>query len=104
MSKVIEVGSVADLESVVSQSGDVVVMFSQPRTCVPCRQFRPHYDAASEKSEATFIYADLDVVPEVMYDYSIMSVPTVRLYRDSQILTDLKERTAIKLLTEIQSA
>jgi thioredoxin-like negative regulator of GroEL len=83
---------------------NVVVDFTAPAWCRPCQQFSPHFDAASEKSEDTaFVAVDVDKAPWAMVEYGVQGVPTVMLYRDGHYVKNLQERTAVKLLSEINS-
>lgn len=91
-----------ELQSELTGKSGAVVMFTQPRTCAPCRQFRPHYERAAEQSDLNFLYVDLDVVPNAMVEYRLMKVPTVYLFRNGQYLTELQNRTAVSLLNEIK--
>lgn len=105
MPKVIDVNDVGELESLISDTqGDVVVDFQALSWCIPCRKFAPHFDAAAESSQATFVTCDIDKVHDAVVDYGIQSVPTVKLFRDGVFVTDLKSRTAILLLGEIHNA
>ena len=97
-----EVESMTQLKSVLMENDTVVVMFTQPRTCVPCRQFKPVWEAVSEMMpDLAFAAVDLDNVPEAMAEYSLMSVPTVMLFENGEHSRDLRERTAIKFKNEL---
>lgn len=96
-----EIQSLEQLQSELTESDGAVVMFTQPRTCVPCRQFRPHFEKAAESSELNFLYVDLDKVPDAVVEYDLMGVPTVRLFKSGEPVADLKERTVIKFQQEL---
>lgn len=85
--------------------GSVVVLFTQPATCVPCRQFAPHFDRAStEATEIKFLYVDLDDNPWAMLHFTIKSVPTVKLFFDGGYLRDIKApQGALPFINELRS-
>lgn len=71
--------------------GTVVVLFTQPATCVPCRQFKPHFErAAGTAVDKKFLYVDLDTVPDAGIDFEIRAVPTVKLYENGTFVRDIK--------------
>lgn len=81
----------------------VVVKFTQPRTCVPCRQFAPVYETVAVRTDdgTKFLSVDLDNAPWAMADYDLRGVPTVVLFENGERVRDLKERTAIKFMSEL---
>jgi thioredoxin-like negative regulator of GroEL len=85
---------------------DVLVMLTQPKTCVPCRRLRPHIDKLNEGG-LSVLYVDLDRVPEAMVAYGIRSVPTVYLYPkdgdEERTFIELKGRTVVQLQKEIEA-
>jgi thiol-disulfide isomerase/thioredoxin len=85
--------------------GRTVVLFTQPATCGPCRQFKPHWDRTVENvDEITFLYVDLDVVPESMVVYDVMRVPTVKLFDNGEYVRDVKApQGAIPFINDIRS-
>lgn len=106
MSEVLEVEDFGTLLDLIETEDTLVVKF-WATWCVPCRQFAPHFESASEKSEATFVAVDVDKVPDVVLEYSVLSVPAVKMWRKGQFVTDLAqtppERTVIKLLNQINN-
>lgn len=103
MSDVTWVDDARILEDILSAHDEVVIDFTAPGWCVPCRQFAPHYDNAASKSDAKFVAVDVDKAPWAMVDYGVQSVPTVMLYKNGRYAKNLQERTVVKLLSEIQS-
>lgn len=100
----LEIESTSHLRYVLDANSNVVVTFTQPRTCVPCRRFKPHLEKTSEQvTDAVFAVVDLDQVPEAVTLYGIQGVPTVMLYRDGAYVKNLQERTVLKLIPEISS-
>lgn len=103
MSKVEWVVDEDVLNNILSSHPEVVIDFTGISWCVPCQRFAPHYERAAEQSEAKFVAVDIDEAPWAVLEYGIQSVPTVKLYRHGEFDKDLKARTVIKLLAEIQS-
>ena len=103
MSKVVEVSHPEELLTLIETHEAVVVDFAAPAWCVPCRQFAPHFDKASEKSEAIFVTVDIDESTWAMADYGIQSVPTVKLFKSGSFNKNIQARTVLPLLAEIGS-
>lgn len=91
-----------DLTDLIGSGDKVVVKFTAPAWCGPCRAFAPHYESASEKSEAKFVAVDVDNAPWAMQEYGVQAVPTVMLFEDGELVKRLQERTVVKLLQEIE--
>lgn len=104
MTDVIEINEPGQLQDLIDTEDELVVKFTAPSFCAPCRKLAPHYVAAAEVSEATFTSVDLDHNEWGMVDYEVRSVPTVKLYRNGRYVKDLKERTALKLVNEIKES
>ena len=82
-----------------------MVKFTAPAWCVPCQRFAPVYKvtAANDADTTTFLSVDVDNAPWAMQDYGIKGVPTVVLFEHGERVRDLKERTAIKFMAELDS-
>lgn len=108
MSDVVWVEDASEFQRILDSNQEVVVDFSAPAWCIPCQRFAPHFDAASTKSDAKFVAVDVDKAEWAMVDYGVRGVPTVKLFRNGQFVTDLakspQDRTVIKLLNEISNA
>lgn len=99
---VIEVETLDELVETLKTSPHAVVLFTQPRTCVPCRQFAPHFDAASNiLPEYAFIKIDLGKDFDVADEFNIQGVPTVRRYLNGLYEADVQGRTALQLKEEL---
>lgn len=104
MSEVIWIEDRSEFQDLLDTESELVVDFTAPAWCRPCQQFAPHYDKAAEQSGATFVAIDVDKADWAMVDYGVRGVPTVKLFRDGSEVTDLKERTVVKLLSEISNS
>ena len=96
-----DAGELADL---IETERSLVVKFTAPSWCAPCRQFAPHFEAASTRTDVTFVSVDIDDHDWAVVDYKVQGVPTVQFYENGQYVRDLRERTAPRLLSEINNA
>ena len=107
MSNVINIEDKSEFEAAVA-SGEVVVKFTAPAWCGPCRAFAPHFAAVSELHDAKFIAVDIDKAEWAVAEYGVQSVPTVKLYREGVYITDLAKtqanRSSVKFLAELSNA
>ena len=98
-----ETSNPTEIADAIAAGGVVVVDFGAESWCAPCRALRPIYDAVSEKVEATLVRADIDDSPELMSQYNIQSVPTLLAYKDGNLYGSVTARTAVALVSEINS-
>ncbi len=90
------------LKGVIDNFERVVVVFSQPATCVPCKRLAPHIKSVEEKLPTVmFVEVDIDKAQIIRDNYSIMSVPTVLLFDSGQYKGQIKGRTAVSLVKEL---
>lgn len=91
------------------QEGSAVVLFTAPSWCIPCRRFEPHWKAAAQKSQLTFITVDMGDAPEVLgehwatREFSIKSVPSVLRFYDKDSHAVVKSRALIPFIKELES-
>lgn len=68
------------LEELISHNDleSYIVYFGDPVSCIPCRRFKPHYDAASERSSVKFLYVNIRTAEDLIRElYGVSSVPAV---------------------------
>lgn len=84
-----------------------IVLFTNSVSCVPCRQFKPTWEAAvSRHPNINFRVVDIVLDPDGMEQaerYNVMGTPTVLAlgYDDEPIV--LRSRTPIQFITEVRS-
>lgn len=108
---VIEVTDKETLEALIENSYAVVVKFTAPSWCVPCRQFAPHFASVAQTSSFSsdmmgrvdFVSVDIDDAPWATEVYGVRGVPTVMLYVQGTYVVNLQERSAVKFGAEIKS-
>lgn len=106
MSKVVEVTTAEELESVVADNDKVIVDFAAESWCVPCQRLKPHYEAAADRvDDIVFVHADIDLHPALQSQYNIMGVPTLRAYKSGAFVEELpnKVRTVVTLVKYAES-
>lgn len=90
------------METVASNTA-VVVDFSAPAWCVPCRRLAPHFMAASQKlPEVKFVEVDIDLAPAIQEKFGVMTVPFVVAFKNGKVVAEVKSRTTIPLIEEVK--
>lgn len=101
---VVKVETLDDLHHIIDTHDGVVVSFSAPAWCVPCRRLQPHFEAAAERIiDLTFVEVDIDKAPDIRVAYNIMSVPFLVRFDRGQLVGEVKGRTFIQLQNELSS-
>jgi thioredoxin 1 len=104
LSEVVWVESHQDLLDVLEENTLVVIDFTAPDRCVPCRRLEPQFTAAAALDPRTkFVAVHVDRNPWAVVEYGVQAVPTVMLYEDGEYKKTLLERTFKKLGNEIHS-
>lgn len=93
--------ALADITNQVSTGDDTVVLFTNPKTCAPCRALKPHWDKLDTLTTETLVYVDLDTLPDAALLYRVQSVPTLMLFVDGVFVTTLAGRTVLQLKSEL---
>lgn len=85
----------------------VVALFTAPAWCIPCRQFKPAFEAVAESAanEFDFVVVDIDENAWAVEKFSIRGVPAARLYNDLGVFVrDVKvPQNAVPFLNDIRS-
>ena len=75
-----------NFEEVVTKNDLVIIDFWAP-WCGPCKGFAPIYEAASEKyPDVVFAKVNTDQEQELSGHFSIRSIPTIMVFRESVVL------------------
>lgn len=104
MAELVTVSNQLELDELLKNNHKVLVDFSAPAWCVPCKQLEPHYKmAAMASDDAVFAFVDTDLAePDLVSNYGIRGVPTLKLFVDGQYVKDVKGRTAVAIINEIK--
>lgn len=107
-----EINATTEVEfdkAVAGSTGPVLVVFTAPTWCQPCKRFEPHWDKAQEQdalSHFTFVKVDMGESPEdtgqhwASARYGIQGVPQVKVFREGEPV-DVKARAVIPLVREL---
>lgn len=57
--------------------------------CGPCKMMEPVLKVVSEETGAFIFNIDIDQYPELANEYNIMSVPTMLIYKDKELVGTL---------------
>lgn len=69
-------------------SNNIVVVDFFATWCGPCRMLTPVLeDLANDRSDVEIVKMDVDECEEVAKSYGIMSVPTLLLFKDGQMIS-----------------
>ena len=102
LSDVIYVKTKDEFERLIAENDKVIVKFTAPSWCAPCRQLEPHFERASEKTDVKFLAVDVDDNAWAMVDFGIRSVPTVWLYQSGRYDKTIVGRTVVQILSELR--
>jgi thioredoxin 1 len=69
---------------VVSDEDYVVVVFTAPEWCGPCRQYKKHYELVSTGAEETWVVYDLHYETDAQSRYGFSSVPTTIVFHNGE--------------------
>lgn len=80
-----EYGNVDNFENLISN--DVVLVDFFANWCGPCKMLSPVLDdIASERSNVKIVKVDVDKNEELAKKYGIMSIPTLLLFKNGQVI------------------
>ncbi len=88
MSNAIKAVTDADFASTVLQSSQPVLVDFWAPWCGPCRALTPILEelAASHTDQVTIAKINIDENPQTPSQYGVMSIPTLILYKNGQVL------------------
>lgn len=91
-----------------SDGGQALVLFTAPTWCIPCRRFESHWVKAQEVLDTyVFLKVDMGEEPEdtgrhwATTRYSILGVPSVKLFAPGLEVIDIKARSVVPFIKEV---
>ena len=96
--------SASDFEEEVLKEKGVVVVDFWATWCGPCKMIAPIVEELDEEmSNVKFIKVDVDKNPQIANQYKIVSIPTLKIFKDGKLintLIGLKTKDALKIDVE----
>lgn len=82
----------------------MVICFTNPLTCAPCKMLYPHYKVAAHAFNDSVEFWEVNVLEhmDVAEAYGVRGTPTV-IYKDEAVQVPIVARTAIQLVEEINA-
>jgi len=78
---------VTNFQTEVMESEKTVIVDFWATWCGPCRQIAPVLDSiAEEHEELSVVKIDIDASPQIAQMYNVMSVPTLMVFRDGEVI------------------
>lgn len=79
----------------------VLVNFTQPSTCGPCRMMAPQLEKLDNEGFIEIVKVDFDESdPQLARDFAVRSIPTIVLLRDGQ---ELYRTTGVKSADKLKA-
>ena len=96
--------SASDFEEEVLKEKGVVVVDFWATWCGPCKMIAPIVEELDEEmSNVKFIKVDVDKNPQIANQYKIVSIPTLKIFKDGKLINTLigfKTKDALKIDVE----
>ena len=96
--------SASDFEEEVLKEKGVVVVDFWATWCGPCKIIAPIVEELDEEmSNVKFVKVDVDKNPQIANQYKIVSIPTLKIFKDGKLINTLigfKTKDALKIDVE----
>lgn len=93
--------SASDFEEEVLKEKGVVVVDFWATWCGPCKMIAPIVEELDEEmSNVKFVKVDVDKNPQIANQYKIVSIPTLKIFKDGKFINTLigfKTKDALKI-------
>lgn len=91
-------------EEITDETRPLIVCFTNPLTCAPCKALKPHYNNVSKVFSDDVVFAELNVLEhmDVALDFGVSGTPTILAFVDGDVHT-VESRTTIPLIEEINA-
>lgn len=99
-----EYTSLGAMNNFIRDNDVTVIDFYRKEGCIWCKRLDPHFEAAAQQiPDIAFAKVDVDVLPEVIEEFQLLSVPTVLLFDGSFYGNPLAGRTVGELVSELSN-
>lgn len=96
--------SASDFEEEVLKEKGVVIVDFWATWCGPCKMIAPIVEELDEEmSNVKFVKVDVDKNPQIANQYKIVSIPTLKIFKDGKLINTLigfKTKDALKIDVE----
>jgi thiol:disulfide interchange protein len=106
----IPVTNLEQLTQLIDGNDKVIVNFTAPGWCLPCRRLEPHFKSAAEADTTGIVWVVVDLSTpdddgeEIMTEHAVQAVPSIELFLRGEFAGWVEARTAVGLLAEVQYA
>jgi thioredoxin len=78
-------------QDLISQNKKPIFVYFGAKWCVPCRTFSPIFEELGKKyqSTATFVKVDADSGHDIMIDYNVSKIPSLKVFSNGELVDDL---------------
>lgn len=93
---------VTDIEQLEYKGTPIVVCFTNPLTCAPCKVLKPHFNNAAQAMGVKADFVEVNVLDhmDIAAEFGVMGTPTIILINGDEHV-NIEARTSIPLITEI---
>ena len=91
-----------NFKSEVLNYNDLVIVDFYGTWCMPCRMLAPVLEKVANEKNIKLAKVDIDENEELVREYNIMSVPTLKIFKNGELINSsvgvINENTLIELL------
>ncbi|KAJ2002844.1 hypothetical protein GGI04_003180 [Coemansia thaxteri] len=99
---IVYVNSLQELFDLIATGVKLVVDF-KAAWCEPCKMMAPLFQRlAQEHADVSFVTVDMDEVPEIAREFSIMSMPTFKLFAKGDAVDEVVGANTYLLETSVR--
>jgi thioredoxin 1 len=87
---VVEIADKKQFEKEVLKAKELVIVDFWAPWCGPCKMLKPIFEKVAEdyKGKVKFVKIDIDENPDVAQDYSVMSIPALKIFKGGEVVDE----------------